>query len=274
MKTKGMKVVKLEDLQVNLFVRRELDQDHVLYLAELIENGVEMNDPIEVTEDLTMVNGRHRKEAFELNGVTEVKVRILEFENETEMIAYAYKANTGGSLPPSQHDTEHTVMVLLERGEAKKRIGELLGLPPNMARRYINEIQSKANRAQLQRAVAAVTDGGLTVPKAAEQYGVEIEKLKEALSGKKKGKTNGISDAQRRLTTLFRSVSQRHAHLIRGLFEKYEDGDVTEKQVREVLAHLEKLQQQSARTVSDWRKRFDAITGKIKADKKAAKPAA
>lgn len=262
MKSKGMKVVKLADLKANLFVRRELNQEHALYLAELIETGVEMNDPIEITEDLMVVDGRHRKEAFELNNVAEVKVRVLEFENEAEMIAYAYKANTGGSLPPSQSDTEHTVVVLLERGESKKRIGELLGLPAGLARKYVNQIESKANRAKVQRAVAAVVEGGLSAVKAAEQYGADLEKVKEALSPKKKGKANGIAEARRNLTRLFRSVSQKHSHLIRSLLDKYEDGDVTEKQVREVIDHLESLQKQSARSVADWRKRFDAVTGK------------
>ncbi len=262
MKTKGTRTIKLSELKENMFVRQQLNQDHALYLAELMENGVIMNDLIEVTEDFTVVDGRHRKEAYDLNRVEEIQVKVLEFEDETEMIAYAYKANTGGSLPPSPQDTEHTIMLMLERGETRKHIGELLNLPSGMARRYINDVQSKASRAKLQRAVAAVTDGGLTVAKAAEQYGVDPDKLKEVLSGHRKKHKQGVAEIQRGLTKTYKSLGSRNAALVRGILDKYEDGDVTEKQVREILVHIEQLQKKSSRAIGDWKKRFDALTQK------------
>lgn len=133
---------------------------------------MQLRDPIEVTDRDGVMNvvveGRHRKEAYELNNVAEIKVKVLEFDDEAEMIAYAYKANTGGSLPPTPQDTEHTIMLLLEHGETMKRIGELLGLPAGMARKYISSVKSKISRQKLMKAAAAITDGGLTVAKAAE----------------------------------------------------------------------------------------------------------
>lgn len=263
MKTKGMKTVKLSELKENLFIRKELNQDHVLYLAELIENGVEMKDFIETTEDFQIVDGRHRKEAYELNKIDEIKVRILEFENEAEMIAYAYKANTGGSLPPSPEDTEHTIILLLGCSETKKRIGELLGLPIGMARRYINVVQSKTARAKLLRAKEAVTDGGLTVAKSAEQYDVDIDKLKEELLGhRQKCHKEGIAEIQRNLTKTHSSLSHKNAASIRRLLEQHEDGDVTERQVRNIFSHIEQLQKRSARAVKDWKQRFESMNNK------------
>lgn len=143
---------------------------------------MQLRDPIEVTDRDGVMNvvveGRHRKEAYELNNVAEIKVKVLEFDDEAEMIAYAYKANTGGSLPPTPQDTEHTIMLLLEHGETMKRIGELLGLPAGMARKYISSVKSKTSRQKLMKAAAAVTDGGLTVAKAAEQYEVDADALR------------------------------------------------------------------------------------------------
>lgn len=266
MKIKGTRIVKLADLQMNMFVRKELDQTRAIYLGELIDNGVEMSDPIEVT-DLNglmniVVDGRHRKEGYELANVSEIKVNVLEFENETEMIAYAYRANAGGSLPPTPQDTEHTILLLLERGEAMKRISEMLSLPTGMARRYIAEVKSKAARAKLQRAVAAVTDGGLTVAKAAEQYDVDHGKLKEALSGRKREIKWGIAEVQRNLTKSYRSAAQKNAALVRSLLEKYEDGAVTSRQIRDIFRHIEQLQKRANRSILDWEKRFDALNGK------------
>lgn len=266
MKAKGTKVVKLTDIQTNLFVRKALNQDHVLYLAELIENNVEMKDLIEVTEDFQLVEGRHRKEAYELNGVKEVKVKILEFEDDGEMIAYAYKANTGGSLPPSPQDTEHTVMLLLGRGETRKHISELLCLPLEMTRRYVKEVQSKAVRAKIAQAAAAVTEGGLTVLKAAEHYSVDLDRLKDKLSGGKRGPhKRGVEEIQCGLTRTYKSLSSKNAALIRSLLEKYEDGDVTEQQMRDIFAHIEQLQKRSIRAIGDWKQRFASTNnGNIK----------
>ena len=128
-----------------------------------------------------------------------------------------------------------------------------------MARRYVNDTQSKMSRAKLLRAAGAVTDGGLTVAKAAEQYEVDIEKLKETLSGHRKKHKRGIVEIQRGLTTTYKSNGLKNAALIRSLLEKYEDGDVTERQVREIFEHIDSLQKRAIRSFGDWKKRFDAL---------------
>ncbi|HNW09057.1 MAG TPA: ParB N-terminal domain-containing protein [bacterium] len=249
--------VLISDLNKNLFVRQELDQNHVLYLAELIEAGVVLN-PIEITPDMAVIDGRHRIEAAELNSQVEIKARIVSISDESELVARAYRANVGGALPPTQEDTEHTVLLLLDRGVAKKRIGELLGLPASLARKYVNEVQFKLKRQRLQRAVLAVTEGGLTVAKAAEQYAVEPAQLKEALSGKKK--KWGISEIKLALSNQYRASSKRNSSICKKMIEKFEDGDVTAKQAMSIFNHLEHLQRRSARLVADWKKRFEAKT--------------
>lgn len=265
MKSK-IETVVLKNLKVNLFVRKGLDQDHILYLAELMQNGVEMRDKILVGR-LNGVDhvadGRHRLEAYELNDITEAKAEIIEVADEVELISLAYKANDPqGSLRPSRADTEHTIMLLLEREVSQKRVADLLGLPSAIARRYVAEVKSRTSRAKLQRAASAITDGGLTLMKAAEQYEVDEGKLKELISGRRRKHKQGIAEFQRALTKAFRSISQKNAALLRSLLDKYEDADVTEKQVSGIFDHVEDLQKKSARAVADWRKRFNAMNGK------------
>ncbi len=256
-------VVKVADLRANLFVRKELDSDHVLYLAELIDGGTEMKDRVRATEDMIVIDGRHRKEAYELAKVDEVKIDVFRVEDEIELISEAYKANTGGSKPPTIQDTEHTVMLLLDRGESIKCIGELLGLPASMARKYTTEVKSRMNRAKLQRAAESVTEGGLTITKAAEQYGVDVEKLKYVLSGHKRNhKQGGVAEVQRQLTKTFKTLGQKNAAAIRRILEKLEDGDITERQVREIFVHVEALHKRSAKSMSDWKARFIGMTSK------------
>ncbi|KKT24670.1 MAG: hypothetical protein UW07_C0010G0027 [Candidatus Nomurabacteria bacterium GW2011_GWF2_43_8] len=240
-----VETVALKDLKLNLFVRQALNQDHALFLGELLENGVNL-PPIRITRKREVIDGRHRIEAYELNNRTEIEAEIVDIETESELIAEAYRANIGGSLPPTTQDTEHTIMLLLERGETMKRIGELLGLPAGMARKYINSVKSKISRQKLMKAAAAITD----------------EKLKEVLSGHRRKQKQGVAEVQRGLTKTYKSLGSKNAALIRSLLEKYEDGDVTERQVRDIFAHIERLQKRSARAVSDWKKRFGSMNGK------------
>ena len=250
---------KVADLKANLFVRKELDVDHVLYLGTLIEAGVEMKDRITVTEDMRIVNGRHRHGGYELAGIKEIKVDIVKIDDETEFIAEAYKANTGGSKPPTIADTEHTIALLLERNVSMKGIAELLNLPGSVARKYATDVKSRMNRAKLQRAADAVTDKELNIPQAAEQFGVDQDKLKEILSGhKRRSKLTGIGEIQRNLTTIYKGLSQRNASALRKAIQKYEDGDVTKKHVDEVFEHIDSLMKRSMKAVADWKTRFIA----------------
>ncbi|MBN2093879.1 MAG: ParB N-terminal domain-containing protein [Candidatus Zambryskibacteria bacterium] len=256
MRTLGTEKVKLADLNTNLFVREELDQDHVLYLAELIQNGVAL-PPIEITKDYDVVEGRHRIEAFELNSIKNVEAKILSFSSDSEMIGYAYKSNAGGHKPPTTADTEHTVALLIKNGETIKCIAEILGLPPSLTRKYVRTIKSKISRQKINSAVSAVTEGGLTAPKAAEKYGIEVEKLKETLSGKrKKQRTNGIAEIFTSLTTNYKSASQKNAAIFKKLRDQYDDGDVSKKQILEVIKRIKDLQKKHVRSLDHWEKRF------------------
>ncbi len=265
MRIKKTETVKLADLHVNLFVRKVLDQDHALYLGELISAGVEMNEPIEVTEQnglCEIVDGRHRREGYELAGVSEVKVKVLEFDNEVEMIAYAYRKNTGGSKLPTTGDTDHTVALLLQRKESMKSIAELLNIPVELARKYATEIKSRMNRQALQNAMHSVITDGLTITKSAEMHGVDIDKLKEILSGKRKKHKVGVGDFLGMLSASHRSLGLKITNTFRKLFDKFEDGDVTEDQFNEILKRMDKLQKRHARSLVDVRARFKLLTDK------------
>lgn len=262
MKVICTKTMLLSEIKENLFVRRALNTDHVCYLAELMESGVKMNDLIEVTETGELVDGRHRKSAYELVGISEVEVRVLSFDNEAEMTAYAYKANTGGSLPPTQEDTEHTIALMLEKGQPKKQVAGLLNLPASLAKKYIGQIELRLKRAKLNQAKIAVLDEGITIPKAAAQFGVDENDLREALGGNKRKskKAQDVANIHRDLTSQFRSNGQKSARLMMKLFDQLDDGDLTPKQVEKILDHLEKLVHQSASSLAGWRARFEAKT--------------
>jgi hypothetical protein len=251
---------QISAISKRLFVRVSLDDDRVLFFVELIEAGEEL-PPLQVTRDMVLIDGRHRLEAYEFCDKADVRVELVDVKDEAELIAMAYVANCGGALPPTTQDTEHTVTLLLDRGVTKKRIGEMLHLPPGLARKFITSVESKVARTSLLNAVSAVTNDGYTAPKAAEEFGVDLDKLKDALSGARKRHREGIGEVQRELTVTFKSSSAKVAAVLKNLFAQFDDGDVTVEQCLEVFGHLEKSRKAQVRVLSDWKARFDAKRG-------------
>ena len=234
----------VKDLSFDFFVRKELNADWALQLGDLVEHGVEM-DPIYITRENKVIDGRHRMEAHELAKKPEIKCKIVEADNDIELVVFALKQNLGGSLPPSKGDIEHTIQDLLNRGVPKKQL---------------NDVESQMQRAKLQKAALAISNGGLTVPKAAIQYDVPEDQLKTLLTTRVKGKTKrGIEEIQRQLSLSYKSLGQRNSATVRRLLDAYQDGDVSHKQAMKIFTHLDHLIKVSSRKATEWHKRFEVM---------------
>lgn len=259
---KKTEMIEIAELKINLFVRSKLDVAHAVHFGELLENGVPL-PPITLARGGTVIDGRHRIEAHQLLDRTTIEAIRLDIDDEDQLavIAAAYQANIGGSLPPTREDTEHTVLMLLARGASTRVIAETLQFPSALARKYIKEVESKQRRALIQKAASAVTESDLTVPVAAEKFGVDVEQLKDFLSGGRKRK-KAVEDHRRHLTKLCRSNSQKIAGVLKSAIRRFEDGECTEDFVIKLLDHLTKLQREAGRSLTDWRKRFDSIKSK------------
>lgn len=263
MKVIGKKTVDLAKLQVNLFVREGLDQEHVLYLAELISNKVPMRELIEVVENkdstFMLVEGRHRKEAYELNDYKTLEVKVLEFDDYAEMVGYAYRANTGGNKPPTPADTEHTILTLINKGVAKKRIPELIGLPDKMVSNYIDKVVSKLNRQKVQRAIDAFSEGKVTMTQAAEAEGVALEKVKEAITRHRRKDRNGIPEIKQRLTDRQKSSTATIRSTFQMMIKDLKEGDINRKQIESIFEQVREHHKQTDRTINNWWARFEAL---------------
>jgi predicted transcriptional regulator len=261
-KPRGKKiVVRVDSLKTNLFVREKLDDDRVQFFLDLFVAG-EPIEMIEVNKDREIIDGRHRHMMYQLADVVEIEVLERDITDPEELIATAYQANMGGSLPPTRQDTEHTIGLLVERNATVKRISEILALPPSMVRTYVKEVKAKIERRAIQNALHDITVNGLTVQAAADKNCVGVDKVKNAIAPKKKKERKQVAgEIKRRLTTLHRSSNLKEANIYKKMAEGLEDGDVTLAQVNEVLGHIGQLQRRAAKTHEDWSKRFNARPG-------------
>lgn len=246
--------IKISELKPNLFVRQAINDDHVLFLAGLLEGGVKL-PPIEITKDNVVVDGRHRIEAHKIVDRDEIDYKVVDAESDTELIGMAYRANLGGALPPTPQDTEHTVMELLRRDVTMKAVGELLGLPTSMARKYAKAVKGKMTNMDLQRAATLVTEGNKTVAEAAAEVGVDPDRLKQFMSGHRK-RRKAIEEIQRTITKRYKSLASSNAAMFKDLSDAFQDGDLGQKQVEQILSHIESLIRAQGRVVEDWRARF------------------
>lgn len=254
------KTIKISEIKPNLFVRQQINPDHVLFLAGLIEGGVEL-PPIELTKHNVLIDGRHRIQAFEMNNRDEIPYKVVEVEGDVEMISRAYRANLGGSLPPTPQDTEHTVMELLRRDVPMKAIADLLGLPTSTARNYAKSVKGKMTNIDLQRAASLVHESSMNVSQAAAEVGVDEDRLREFMKGHVK-RGRDVAEIQRTITKRYRSLAASNSDMFRKLFDRFQDGDIRQKQVDKILSHIENLIRAQGRVVEDQRSRFKFKTSK------------
>lgn len=268
MKLKGIRMMKLADITTNVFVREKLDEDRCLYLGQLVENGIELPE-IEVSffnGNCVMVDGRHRKWVYESKNLEQVKVKILEFDNEVELIGYAFKANVG-SKPPSAEDTQHTVEELIKRRTTTKRMSELLGLPMKLIQTYADSVKKELKRRQLCHGKELVQDHRLSIKAAAEKLdGVTEEELKLFLFPQQKRRRGKVFDLEKEITKTWKSNSMRIRGLLTRTMKQVEVGELSPGQMEKIIDRLEAAHRQYAKTIADWRGRLQAKTRECQSD--------
>lgn len=254
----SIEIWRITDLKTNSFVRTCLNEDRFLGLSLLIDSGVEL-DPIEITADGRVIDGRHRIEAHLLSHKSDIRCEAVDLKDETEIIARAYKANCGGALPPTRADTEHTIRQLIERGVQHRKVAEALDLPYQMVRTFLKEIDRKITHNKILLAAAAMSSQDMSPSVAARTFGVDLQKLKDFLRiGQQRAKKNAAFEPRRDLTKLFKSRGASQAGILKKVMEAHDDGTFTARQVEETLDHIEGSIKQMSRSVAEWRARFNA----------------
>lgn len=250
--------IPLDRLKDEFFVRQRLDDDHVLHLATLYEAGVKL-PAVQITRSDAIIDGRHRVAALRMLDRTDVDVEWVDEADRGIILCQALKANTGGSLPPSNSDIVYAISQMLDAGMQNSVVTKHLSpvWPPAVIRRFLSDAASLITQQRIRDAKQAVVEGGLTVADAAAKFKIKTDALKAAITGTKRRKT-ATSDFKAALTTIFRSRGGKTGAVLRKLTQSYDDGDLSWAQVVDVLEHAEGLVKTANHAVRDWRKRFEA----------------
>lgn len=267
--SKNCVILPVADLKKTFFVRKETNQDRVLFFMELYESGAEV-PPIKVIRgSVEIYDGRHRVEALEHLERKHTECELIEPGELSEMLMGAFGENFGGSLPPTRADTVFVMKQLIEAKVPNAKIKSMFApnfFRPSHADKLLKEAHSKVSEAKMKRAVSAVAHGEVTVQKAAEEHGVEVDDLKSKISGtKRKGRATDIGEIKAEISNRNKGNSNRTVAIFRDLLDKYQDGEISDKKVTEVLDHVEKLYRSSSLRIKSWRERLEAMKGRAKA---------
>lgn len=253
--------VNVSDLKVDFFVRRSLNDEHVLALAMIVEAGTDLT-PITINEENQVIDGRHRLKAYELVGKKTISCEVKRDLSRGEQLMAALTANMGGSLPPSPQDIRLSIQSMLAAGVPVGTIRKGLPLPPSVSRRYCDDAQSHMKKARVLNAVEAVTDSEMSVAAAADKYGIDVEDLRAEIRGKKKKLVTdayGLPRIKSEVANRYRSSSQHNAKTLKKLIDAVIDGDCSPKVVEGAIEVFEKYINQQLDNMIAWRNRLAAV---------------
>lgn len=265
------KVVLLSELIIKQYVRKSINQDHVLLLAENYEaalttakgDDVEASKaiaPILITEELELVDGRHRKEAMELAGLKSCRAEVSEPLTDLEIVTKAAQLNAGGSLPPSREDIQFMVEQLISKfGLTQPQIrSQLNWMPASVCNKYIK--MASGHLAEIRRKLAlADIAAGVPLKEAAKRHSVGEDMLAEIVTGRKVKSKAGVVQIKGTITASFRAWGTNVSKMVNRSLEDYRDGDITEAAAEDVIQHVEHLVNRLLVRTVDYRNRLRAV---------------
>lgn len=257
--------VNLDAIRETFYVRTRLDLDHVQQLADLYKAGAKL-PALKVTDSGVLVDGRHRLHALRLLGWKAASVEYVADKEVGELIGDALLSNVGGALPPTHTDITSSLGQMIESGLANSVIMKRLTVkwPHAVAKRYLDDAHSNLSKERVIRAMRAVTEEGKTVAEAALLHKVKLDALKLALGGKKRRKTT-VAEFKGALEVIVRSRGQKIGALLRKAQAEYEEGQLTKKQLEELVDQAELSTKRAMASIQDWHKRLAAAARAEKA---------
>lgn len=263
-------VISLDVSQIhNRFdVRKKLDDDRILYLAELIDAGEKL-PPIRVCLDsdgaYSFVDGRHRAAAHVFMNILTIDAVVEKSNDQAYLFGQALHSNYGGAKPPTRDDINHTIRRMLESGIGIKAIKEQLAfMPMAQIRNAIKQAELALNKAKIRYALDAIAREGLRPVEAAARYKVEQSALEDVIAGRKRkfGKATGdqlFMTTKAYIHTSLKSAFTGIQKKMENMQRMVEDGEVDVDTAVRLVQDWQDYHQRWNHRVRDWLERFQQL---------------
>jgi len=266
---KNVVLLPVADLVMKYDVRKQLNEDRVIFFMELYESG-ESVPPIEVVRGTMVIHeGRHRKAALDRLGRKHAECVLVEPMEFVDQLMDAFGKNVSDSpFPPTRADVIFVMRQLLENdvshAEVNKRFAKFY--QPSHVRKLMKAATALVSSSRMNKAKNAVAHAGVTPEVAAKQHRVNVDTLRDEITGvKRRRRSLDISEIKREISNRHKGNSQRNIAVFRDLLDKFEDGETSAKSVLDVLLHVQRINTEAGKRVNSWIERFEALKGSVKA---------
>jgi ParB-like nuclease domain len=271
---RNVKSIKLEEIVISFFVRRELNEQRVSQLIKLLEARVEL-PPIKVylnpqTEKYEVIDGRHRLEAHRRLEYDSIDCNVIDEPDFAKRVGMAVSANSSGPLTATDEDFEIALQALLDAQVSVRRILEVFPLPKSYTMKIIHNVKSKLYKAATTQAVEAIVNRGLTVSKAAEEYKVDTAAIKQRITGRQKQEKDQITDFTGGFSHRIRSFQKSNTVDYNRLYDAYDMGKLTAEATRKIFKSGVRSMKAVASVAEDYALRFDSRLGAAQEEEKKA----
>ncbi len=255
---------KIADLHPLFYVRQKLDDDYVLTLASMIEGGVEL-EPIRITRDMGIIDGRHRIAAHDMNNLLTIKAVVEDVGDDfLALMARAVSYNVGGSLPQTRQDLELIMSQLIEKGVSYNKIVQTFSplFPKTMIRAAHAHASWGINQKKVQRAIALIVEKGANIDAASQVIGIDKKAIEEALMKRKerieaRGNGQWLGEQKRTIGNQFTRFNKVNGRYISSIFKEYDSGEITLQDAENFFGYVGKLVSNVNHIWVDWEKRWN-----------------
>lgn len=258
--------IPIEKIQNRFDVRKALDDDTVLHLAELYQAKVQL-PPVSLVDmgdgTYSFIDGRHRAAAKALLGDDSIPAIVQPMNGSKgtmELYAQALRANYGGSKPPTREDIQHTVHRMVEQGAGLTAISRLIDFIPNsMLHNMVAAAKGHINRDKMRKAIQYVAEGS-NPAEAAKKFGVEPKAVSDAIAGRKRKWSTGegtiLAENKNHITRVLKAANLSIGKHMQDLLNQVEAGEVSPETVAKILNAWETHNKGTAHRIRDWRERL------------------
>lgn len=262
-------LLPVAELRMKYDVRTRLNDDRVLFFMERYESGAEV-PPIEVIRGtMDIHDGRHRKAALDHLGRKHAECILVAPMEYLDQMMDAFGKNVSDSpFPTTRADIVFVMKQLLEASVGNAVIQKRFEVyyKPSHVRKLLKDAHSNVLKTKMSKAKMAIAHGGVSIENAAKEHGVKVEKLQEEITGvKRRQKATDIKDVKSEISNRHRSNTARNVAVFRDVLDKFEDGELPEKDVLDVLLHVQRLNSDAAKRIDGWLERFEVLKGTSKA---------
>jgi hypothetical protein len=236
-----LREVPLTQLKNTLFGRaalNELDTEHVAYLTTLIKGGLVL-PPISITPDNEIIDGRHRVQCYQDLGYEAIPCEVIAGKSRVEYQGMALTANTGCAKPPVRADLTFVLTQLQKDGATDAAIYAVLcpAYPKRVIKEQLDWNRSNERLMKFRAAMKLRNEEDLTLKETAERTRLPEAELKEFIrsGGKRRKQESKFGGLHKNFQMANKSYGEQTKYLFPRTFEAFNNGQLTEAQVLELL---------------------------------------